>query len=162
MNKSQVFYSAPCFNYWSSLTCNPHCLSTPLGCSLTTGQSYSISILLSYEDRCKPVKGAVPKYSPCWYHCTPDQLPEFHTGFYETISSNFFVQGNVKQTSFFISVLVPEGLKLASSIIIGENHIHWTNLTASFHSCGTTRPRKKIVALPSATGSSPKIKLKKN
>ena len=38
-----------------------------------------------------------PQYQ---YHHNQDQLPEFHTGFYKTINSEFLVQGNFKHTQF--------------------------------------------------------------
>ena len=43
--------------------------------------------------------GAVP-YSDHINHRSRDQLLEFRTNFYETISSEFLVQGNFKHTQF--------------------------------------------------------------
>ena len=48
-------------------------------------------------------------------HHSLDKLLEFHTSFYETISSEFLVQGSFKHTHFFTRALVQTGLELSTS-----------------------------------------------
>ena len=49
---------------------------------------------------------------------------------YETISSEFLVQGNFKNSQFFSRALELTGLELSNSRTQSERRIDWANLTA--------------------------------
>ena len=63
-------------------------------------------------------------------HRSRDQLLEFRTSFYETISSEFLVLGNFKHTQFSREHWSLTGLELATSRTQSERRIDWANLTA--------------------------------
>ena len=77
----------------------PHSLSTLYRCSLTT-----VAQDKPYHEKplirdCFNHKYPVP-FQTIFNHHSRDQLLEFCTSFYETISSEFLVQGNFKHTQF--------------------------------------------------------------
>ena len=78
----------------------PRGLSTLCRCSLTTmAQRITIPWETIKQGLLQP-QGELYPFQTIFNHRSRDQLLEFRTSFYETISSEFLVQGNFKHTQF--------------------------------------------------------------
>ena len=76
----------------------PHSLSTLYRCSLIT-VTQGIPQNTIYQRLLQP-QGELHPSQPTFNHCSRDQLLKFRTSVYETISSEFLVQGSFKHTQF--------------------------------------------------------------
>ena len=115
-------------------------------CPLTCNSTWPQHTLQMFADHCGPrqtipwetinqgllqPQGELYPIQTIFNHRSRDQLLEFRTSFYETISSLFLVQGNFKHTQF--SRLALTGFKLATSRTQSERRIDWANFTVSWH-----------------------------
>ena len=140
----------------------PRGLSTLYRCSLTTVAQDKPYHEKPFIRDCFNHKGSCTLFRPYLTNRSRDQLLEFRTSSYETISSEFLVQGNFKHTQFSrehwnwrdsnTQPLAPKASAVSIELtwllwkvwFSGNTTIHWTdNLRFSDHNWGRHSKHEK-------------------